>query len=44
MKYTPENVERKNGRICKNREIQVKDAANNLKFLHFTCTFMQARV
>ncbi|MDO5734478.1 MAG: GNAT family N-acetyltransferase [Eubacteriales bacterium] len=33
MKYTAENFELKDGRICKIREIQVKDAAEMLEYL-----------
>lgn len=33
MKYTPENFELKDGRICKIREIQVKDAAETVDYL-----------
>lgn len=33
MKYTPENFELKDGRICKIREIQVKDAAETVEYL-----------
>ena len=33
MKYTPINFELKDGRICKIREIQVKDAAETIEYL-----------
>ncbi|MGF3113391.1 N-acetyltransferase family protein [Facklamia sp. P9177] len=33
MKYTPENFKLKDGRICKIREIQVKDAAETAEYL-----------
>lgn len=33
MKYTPENFELKDGRICKIREIQVEDAAEMVEYL-----------
>lgn len=33
MKYTPENFELKDGRICKIQEIQVKDAAETVEYL-----------
>ena len=33
MKYTPINFELKDGRICKIREIQVKDAAETVEYL-----------
>ncbi|MDO5717112.1 MAG: GNAT family N-acetyltransferase [Tissierellia bacterium] len=33
MKYTPENFQLKDGRICKIREIQVKDAAETVAYL-----------
>ncbi len=33
MKYIPENFELKDGRICKIREIQVKDAAEAVEYL-----------
>lgn len=33
MKYIPENFELKDGRICKIREIQVKDAAETVEYL-----------
>ncbi len=33
MKYTPEKFELKDGRICKIREIQVKDATETVEYL-----------
>lgn len=33
MKYEPENFEIKDGRICRIREIQVKDALETVEFL-----------
>lgn len=33
MKYTPLNFEMKDGRICRIREIQVKDAAETIEYL-----------
>ena len=33
MKYTPVNFEIKDGRICRIREIQVKDAAETIEYL-----------
>ena len=33
MKYAPINFELKDGRICKIREIQVKDAAETIEYL-----------
>ena len=33
MKFTPENFELKDGRICTIREIQVKDAEETVEYL-----------